>query len=209
MSGDRHARRAVKTPKPDKTEFWPTPPCLAAALRLHVLPRFPRGVVLDAGCGTGVLMDAIRAANRQAIGIDLKPQPGAQPARAGDFLQLQPESLRRVSGIVTNPPFSRKARFITRALGLMDSDISAVEAVAVLVREDVLSNSTLSLELNRVTEILMCAWRPTWVAGTTGRPRWSFAWITWQRGYVGSPAWRSITPADLRDSAAGGMEAAA
>lgn len=68
---------ALRTPRarPEDKEFWPTPPCLRAALTGWVIPSLPAGVVWEAAAGFGHLADDIEAATgRQVIATDIDPQ---------------------------------------------------------------------------------------------------------------------------------------
>jgi hypothetical protein len=68
---------ALRTPRarPEDKEFWPTPPCLRAALTGWVIPSLPAGVVWEAAAGFGHLADDIEATTgRQVIATDIDPQ---------------------------------------------------------------------------------------------------------------------------------------
>jgi hypothetical protein len=167
------ATDAALRPQPIRfgPDDWATPHCLCSAFVHDVLPTLPDGTVWEPAPGAGALADAIIAAGRAVV------------TTADDFLhQAVPD---RVRILVTNPPFNQHSAFIQRALYLIDEN--ALDAVVLLFRHDHLQSESRTpphcrLEaLNRSTQIFICPWRPTWIAGTAGNGRWSFSWVAWQR----------------------------
>jgi hypothetical protein len=71
--GDRAPLRTPK-PRPEDTEFWPTPPDLRAALVRYVIPGLPSGPIWECAAGDGVLGDDIAAAGREVLMSDIDPQ---------------------------------------------------------------------------------------------------------------------------------------
>ena len=73
----RGDRAGLKTPKarPEDNEFWPTPPCLRAALTHYVVPNLPAGrIIWECAAGDGTLGDTIAATGRQVFMSDIDPQ---------------------------------------------------------------------------------------------------------------------------------------
>jgi hypothetical protein len=160
-------------PKRDGPDDWTTPACLCAALTHDVLPTLPPGAVWEPAPGSGAMVGAIVAAGRYAV------VPTDQ-----NFLTCPvPEDTRIMA---TNPPFNEHASFIDRSMMLLDA--GELDAVILLFRHDHLQSESRTpprcriAALNRATQIFICPWRPTWIAGTSGNGRWSNAWVLWLRG---------------------------
>lgn len=152
-------------------DFWPTPDSLIDALLGHLLPRLPNGPVWECAAGDGRLAGAM-ARTRRVIASDLYPQGSSMPR---DFLTVEPPAPGTL--VVTNPPFNAADAFIARGLALLDA--KAIEGLVLLLRHDHLTAASRVAWLNRATLEMHCNWRPLWIEGSTGQPRWSFAWITW------------------------------
>jgi hypothetical protein len=167
------ATDAALRPQPKRSglDNWATPACLLAALVYDVLPTLPDGPVWEPAPGAGALADAITATGRTVI------------TTSDDFLHHPLPD--RVRILATNPPFNQHSAFIQRALYLLDSN--ELDAAVLLFRHDHLQSESRTpphcrLEaLQRSTQIFVCPWRPTWIAGTAGNGRWSFSWVLWQR----------------------------
>jgi len=164
-------------PRREGPDAWATPACLIAALCTHVLPALPEGAIWEPAAGDGQLAAAIRAAGRRVVTSDLHPQGDSAPL---DFLNdtLPVESAGSV--IATNPPFHALDAFINRSLTLLDS--GHTQGAALLLRHDHLTAASRAPALNRATWQLHMNWRPRWITGSTGQPRWSFCWVVWGEG---------------------------
>jgi hypothetical protein len=159
-------------PKRDGPDDWTTPICLCAALTYDVLPTFPAGAVWEPSPGGFALVDAITAAGRAVV------------TTMDDFRQCKVPDGARI--LATNPPFHLHSAFIDRSLQLIDA--GELDAVVLLFRHDHLQSESRTpprcriAALNRATQMFICPWRPTWIAGSGGNGRWSNAWILWLRG---------------------------
>jgi hypothetical protein len=152
-------------------DFWPTPPSLIDALTQHLLPRLPPGPVWECAAGDGRLVQAMWR-GRHVFASDLYPRRGGMPR---DFLSVSPPAPGTL--VVTNPPFNAADAFIARGLALLDA--GQIAGLVLLLRHDHLTAASRVGWLNRATLEVHCNWRPLWIEGSSGQPRWSFAWITW------------------------------
>jgi hypothetical protein len=174
----------MRSPRPDKPaqrgqpartgpDFWRTPPCLAAALCKYVLPFLPKAVTIwEPACGDGSLQRTIAGCGWTVIGTDLHPQNGSPP---WDFLVDEPPMPGLI--VVTNGPFNRIDRFIWRCLELQEQ--GWIRGFVLLLRHDHLTAGIRASALNKAAWQVNCCWRPRWVAGSRGNPRWSFCWVYW------------------------------
>jgi hypothetical protein len=166
-------------PQPARSgpDFWPTPPCLVEALVQFVLPVLPRGPVWECASGDGRLARAIAAVGRRVIATDLFPQDGSA---THDFLHGDVPGAARGSCVVTNPPGNQLDSFVARGLQLLDRGETC--GLVLLLRLDHLQSAERVAVLNRATLEVRCNWRPVWIAGSKGNPRWSSHWVVWTEG---------------------------
>jgi hypothetical protein len=185
---------AALRPQPDRdgADWWPTPPCLTAALVRFVLPEVP-GAIWESAAGDGRLAAAMRDAGRDVLATDLLPR--GDGVRQCDFLHddLPLEACCRA--IVTNGPFRELDRFLTRGLQLLDR--GAASALVLLLRSDAVSADCRADALNRASAEFCCSWRPVWLPGTQGGGRWSNSWIVWHAGQHGPPITRRLRRQDI------------
>lgn len=162
-------------PKRDGPDFWPTPACLITALVRYVLPELPPGSIWDCAAGDGRLVRAMAEAGRTVVGTNRYPQDGNAPH---DFLTDPPPWADTV--IVTNPPGNQIDKFLARCTELFDQ--GAVKGFVLLLRNDHLMARGRVDALNRAAREIHCNWRPRWVPGTRGNPRWAYRWVVWHGG---------------------------
>jgi hypothetical protein len=90
--------------------------------------------------------------------------------------------------------------FIGRGLAAIDA--GELDAMILLLRNDHLQSENQypphnrMLALKRDTQRWLCHWRPIWIEGTEGNPRWCFWWIVWERGAERRPP-MIIEPKDI------------
>jgi hypothetical protein len=164
-------------PKREGRDYWPTPHCLARALVEHVLPSLPVGLVWEPAAGDGRLAHAMLEAGREVVYCDI--------ISGVDFLHDDPIHPGKFAAIITNGPFNDLDAFTARGLSLLDAGIT--KAFVLLFRHDHLQAATRVTALNRASLILGCNWRPTWIEGSEGNPRWSFSWVVWRDDHQGPP----------------------
>jgi hypothetical protein len=153
-------------------DFWPTPHSLVEAFICHVVPLLPRAMIWECAAGDGRLVNALLEAGQAVYASDLYPQDGSEP---WDFLTQLPPIPMPIAA--TNPPFNASDEFIERGLELLDD--GAIAGLVLLLRHDHLQAATRTTAFNRATFEVHCNWRPIWIEGTEGQPRWSFHWIGW------------------------------
>jgi hypothetical protein len=193
----RGDRAGLKTPKarPEDNEFWPTPPCLRAALTYRVIPNLPAAPIWECGAGDGTLGDDIAATGRTVIMTDIDPQ--RRGIGRHDFHTAPPpETVGSIA--VTNLPWSdeRLDPFLARGLALLDS--GHLRGLVLLLRIDHTGAGHRAAWINRAAAKLTCCWRPRWIPGTTGNGRWWCVWVTWLAGMDGPPMDYSLEPDELR-----------
>jgi hypothetical protein len=164
-------------PRRTGADSWTTSPRLIRALVENVLPVLPPGPVWEPACGTGALATAIRIADRRVIASDRFPRDDAVPL---DFVDDAAPASTAGTIVISNPPFNALDSFITRGLDLLDS--GHVRGLVLLLRHDHLMSAKRVAALNRASWQVHMNWRPRWIAGTAGHPRWSFCWVTWAAG---------------------------
>ena len=145
------------------------------ALEAALLGR--QGAASEPAAGNLRLAAMIRLAGREVIASDLHPRDGSAPL---DFLHDAAPDTTRGAIVVTNPPYNALDAFIARGLDLLDRD--HVRVLVLLLRHDHLTAGSRVATLNRATREVHCNWRPRWIAGSNGSPRWSFAWLVWTKG---------------------------
>jgi hypothetical protein len=109
----------------------------------------------------------------------------SSPARSGPDFWPTPERPAEGCLVITNPPFNAADGFIERGLALLDQ--GAITGLVLLLRHDHLTAGGRVAWLNRATLQLHCNWRPVWIEGSEGQPRWSFCWMMWLRGMTRLP----------------------
>lgn len=194
-AGDRAGLKTPK-PRPEDNEFWPTPPCLRAALTYYVTPNLPAGRIWECGAGDGTLGDDIAATGRQVFMSDIDPQRRGI-LRHDVYDPPPPETVGSIA--VTNLPWSeeRLDPFLARMLGLLDE--GHLRGVVLLLRADHVGGAQGRAPLfKRAAHIVTCCWRPRWIPGTKGNGRWWCLWVTWLAGWQGPTTARFLDPAELR-----------
>jgi hypothetical protein len=161
------------TPDREGPDFWPTPISLIDAFIARVLPQLPNHKVWECAAGDGRLGYAIRQAGRGIVMTDKYTQ--STEIRELDFLADGPPEAHLIA--TTNPPYSLTDEFIERGLILLDR--RAILGFALLLRHDHFQAGSRIEAFNRATFEVHCNWRPIWIEGTDGAPRWAFAWMVW------------------------------
>jgi hypothetical protein len=157
-----------------EADFWPTPHSLIKPLIDIVLPILPpESAIWECATGDRRLALAMRDAGYDVLESDLHPQDGLSAPR--DFLTVPPPMPGLV--VVTNPPYNQSDAFIARGLGLLDA--GEINGLILLLRHDHLQAAGRVEAFNRATQEIHCNWRPIWIDGSDGQPRWSFHWIVW------------------------------
>jgi hypothetical protein len=99
--------------------------------------------------------------------------------------------------LVTNPPWDRGLVDPMIGRGLMPLDSGALRAMALLLRPDKLFAASRAEAFNRAAALYQCCWRPIWVAGSIGNPRWAGVWVVWRGDHPRPPVTRFLRECDL------------
>lgn len=180
-------------PRRDGPDFWPTPSTLITALVHYVVPRLPPGPLWECAAGDGRLADALDRAGRTVIRSDLYLRDGS--GFQINFLTQFPPIGGCIT--VTNPPFNQTKEFLRRGLELVAS--GHIKGFVLLLRHDHLMAGTRAPFFNRATREVHCNWRPIWIEGSEGNPRWSFHWLAWHDGPRQPPLYLSLRDIETLD----------
>lgn len=118
---DRAAKPRASTAVSKDLQYYPTPIALAAELVAEAHVRAGQRV-LEPSCGCGRILDALRVARADALGIEVDPARSAQARANGHHVQtanfLETVPTGDFDHVVMNPPFYGKhyARHIEHAL---------------------------------------------------------------------------------------------
>jgi hypothetical protein len=109
-----HAAGSGRAPLIDHPgDRYDTPPvAVEALLRCERLPE----LIWEPACGTGNIVEALRAAGHKVIATDLNDR-GCSHSRSGiDFLLLGGPPEIKAEAIITNPPYQLAEKFVETAL---------------------------------------------------------------------------------------------
>lgn len=172
---DKDPMAAQGQPGRDGPDFWPTPDCLIEAACGYVVPYLPAATIWECAAGDGRLGRAIAATGRTVVMTDKYPQDGSEPL---DFTTDPPPQPGLIA--MTNSPFNQIDAFLGRGLALLDG--GAIIGLVLLLRHDHLMGGSKAGPLNRALKEVHCNWRPVWIPGSLGNPRWGFSWVEWGAG---------------------------
>jgi hypothetical protein len=130
--------------------------------------------VWEPACGRGAIAKVLTAHGIDVAATDLREY--GYGASGLDFLTCTDETSR---DIITNPPYSKAAEFVRRALMLTEKNKGAV---AMLMRNDwdaAASRDDLLKPGSRYWGKIVITRRIRWIEGTTGQPRHNHAWFIW------------------------------
>lgn len=157
----------------NKTDFYETPPEVTKALldfleqRDFLVPG--QSVIWEPACGGGKLSKVLEGRGYQTVSTDLY-ECGYGEAGV-DFMS----NTRPCDWIITNPPFSHAAEFISRAFDLG-------KPCAILVKSQ-FWHAKRRIELyrrNPPSYVLPLTWRPDFLYGAkSGSPTMEIIWIVW------------------------------
>jgi len=123
-----------------------------------------------------------------------RPASGLRPLH--DF-RADPPPGTEGALLVTNPPWDLGLVDPMIGRGLMPLDSGALRAMALLLRPDKLFAASRAEAFSRAAALYQCCWRPIWVAGSIGNPRWAGVWVVWRGDHPGPPVTRFLRECDL------------
>jgi hypothetical protein len=173
--------------------FWPTPRDLSYAAIRYILPFLPPATIWECAAGNGCFAEDMRAAGHIVLASDIEPRgPGIEQR---DFLRDEPPQPGLIA--TTNPPHGEDllTPYIARGLQLLDG--GKLAGLVLLWRWDHYQAAERVDAVNRAFRVQICCWRPTWIPGSKGNPRWSYAWIAWLLDYPGPPTLHALKESEL------------
>jgi len=152
-----------------EADFYETPEWVTRVLLQHVT----LGKVWEPACGNGAIAKALSAHGIDVAASDLHDRGYGTAGK--DFLDDDNPTSR---DIVTNPPYSLAYAFVRHALNITEGR----SLVAMLMRNEwdtAKTRDDLFDPNGRFMAKVVLTERPRWIAGTTERPRHTYAWYVW------------------------------
>jgi hypothetical protein len=161
--------------KPD-LENYPTPPWVVERL-LEACP-LPGGTWFEPCAGSGSIIKAITRPDVRWNASEIREEPiaelrGIETVKRVDHVNFLDTGYvpEHANVVLTNPPFSQAADFLTKSLRSADH-------VVLLLRLSFLSSQgRYSLLKNNVPNVYVLPERPSFAHGTTDK--WDYAWFHW------------------------------
>jgi hypothetical protein len=173
--------------------YWTPPEAVTALLAIEQVPKF----VLDPACGSGAILDVLRAAGHVVRGSDIADW-GWPGTVVRDY--LAGPAVMSEAAVVTNPPYRLAQEFVLRALG------SGVRFAAFLLRLNFLESMRRKafFETHPPTRVwvssrrLPMMHRYDW-QGPKAPSNHAFAWFIWdaaarEKNRLGFFDWRTPPP---------------
>lgn len=173
-------------PKRRDYDFYPTPRQFCdKALRLVELPE--KGIILDAGAGTGVWGQAYKNIYPKArlFGIDVRELPKAEKYdfwETADFLNTTP--LKIASAVVGNPPYNKAEEFIYHSFEYLQDGGKLVLLLRLAFLESAKRYNGLWAE-HRLQKCFVSASRVSYT-GDGKTDATAYAVFVWQKGWTGT-----------------------
>lgn len=143
------------------------------------------GAIIDAGCGTGPIGKALIDDGYEAVGVELD-HGRVEQSRAKGLVVIEGDYLAMnlvAENVVSNPPYSLASNFIRKSLDI----VKPGGKVAMLLRLNFLGSSRGRQDLFKqgsgFKHIVVMSIRPSFKGG--GTDMCEYAWLVWERGYVG------------------------
>jgi hypothetical protein len=158
------------------------------SVRLFEVERF-HGTVFDPACGWGRILESAKAAGYVTFGSDLVNRGHG---RTADFL-LDPLPLLPPFSIITNPPFDLIEAFAKRALASQARKVAMVCPVRRLPAARWLQQTPLRAIYFLTPRPSMPPGHHIVSGGKVGGGTMDFAWLIWERNYVGEAVVRWLS----------------
>jgi SAM-dependent methyltransferase len=171
-------------------DFYETPAgCIDAILDELGIDASYAGMVLDPGCGNGIILERlhVRAPKAESYGVDIQSSlidlarareiPTANFA-VGDFLKMP---VRDVDLVIANPPYKDAEAFVRRALEC----VAKRKGIVAMLLPDGFKGSRARLPLHKAhgSGMVCMVPRPSFNGGGTDST--NYAWFVWGRGWAG------------------------
>lgn len=162
-------------------DCYDTPPVAVHALL--AVERLPH-VIWEPACGTGNIVEVLRAAGHEVIATDLNDRGCADSAHRIDFLLPGPHP--DCGAVVTNPPFGLAEKFVAAALErapivIMLLRLAFMESQR---RSAILDNGMLA-RVHVFARRLPMMHRAGRAAGPRSNSGIAFCWMIWDRAHRG------------------------
>jgi hypothetical protein len=166
-------------------DHYPTPArCTNALLKVIGDDLMPyRG--WEPAAGTGAISKIVKDHFREFVSTDIVPYDGFDSDGCMDFLKCDSlDGAESICGfrpdcIVTNPPYGKLAEaFVRKSLKLMEPEQGLVimlcrhEWDTAKTRGDLFDHPAFAMKI-------VMRFRPVWIEGTDGAPRFNYAWYVW------------------------------
>jgi hypothetical protein len=169
----------------DGVDFYPTPGWATFALTEN--EQFT-GTVWECACGDGAMSEVLLRAGHEVVSSDLYDRGYGEAGH--DFLN----SSRRVSNIVTNPPFHSAEGFVARALDLAESKFALLLRLAFL---EGAGRTRTIFHKHPPARVWVFSERITFYpkgAKVAGSGTTAYAWFVWDRSYRSDTALKWLRP---------------
>ena len=156
----------------EKRDFYPSPPEITRALL--AVETFSHSI-WEPACGDDAIVNVLEAHGHKVLGTDIHPLGKGKRA---DFFAVTP---RKVSNIITNPPFDLAVEFIEHAMKFEPDKVAFVFKSSFWQA----AGRQPLFQRHKPARIYPLTWRPDFMG--LGRPTMEVMWCVWERGYVGEP----------------------
>jgi hypothetical protein len=172
-------------------DFYPTPTRATEAFIGSTKHWWEDRVVAEPACGNGAIAKVIAPHCRSVVSTDIHAYDGHQPDAMVDFLEVKDyqEYCEKAGGkptaIITNPPYGKLAEaFAWKSIQLMEE---CQGFVAMLCRHewDAAKGRGPLFDHMAYSAKVTLRFRPRWVEGSSGAPRFSYAWYCWDWSRAG------------------------
>lgn len=165
-------------------DFYPTPARATEALLKVIGDDLMAYQGWECAAGTGAITHVVKDFFRDFVSTDIVPYEGFAPDGIVDFLHCNLEQIEALVGfrpdaILTNPPYGKLAeQFARKALELMEPQQGLVIMIcrhewdAAKSRSDLFDHPAFAIKLT-------LRFRPRWIEGTDGAPRFPYSWYIW------------------------------
>lgn len=166
-------------------DFYPTPPRATEAFVTATKHMFQHRVIAEPACGNGAIVNVLKPHCAAMVATDVQAYDGFDPDAIVDFLSVETyseycdKSGGKPTAIITNPPYGKLAEaFAWKGIQLMEE---CGGMVALLCRHewDAAKGRAPLFDHPSFAAKVTLRFRPRWIEGTTGAPRFSYAWYVW------------------------------
>jgi hypothetical protein len=166
-------------------DFYATP---ARAIEAFVKVKhdlFAGRIVAEPACGDGAICRVIAPHVRQLVSTDIHAYEGYDPDTLVDFLKVRDlddyaeQAGAKPTGMITNPPYGDLAEaFAWKAIAVMEP-VGGWCALLCRHEWDAAKGRAPLFDHPAFAAKITLRFRPRWIEGTTGAPRFSYAWYLW------------------------------